>query len=88
MKLKIGQECGQRWYRLSSWRVWDRVAKKYRYAKIRRWSDGFAIGPIMVWWTPREPFCTQCSGPYGGWLMEQYGGHWDTCANRPKGGRP
>lgn len=29
----------------------------------------------------REQFCTQCDGPYGGWLL-QYGGHWDTCPNR------
>lgn len=27
-------------------------------------------------------FCDQCGGPYTGWL-EQYGGHWDTCPNRP-----
>lgn len=31
-----------------------------------------------------EVFCDQCAGPYEGWLMEQYGGHWDTCPNRAK----
>ena len=31
-------------------------------------------------------FCDQCAGPYTEmpWLMEQYGGHWDTCPNRAK----
>ena len=100
MKIKIGVECGQRWWRFSSWfprrkhptkvrktpsgtfAVWRR-----RFAGFRRWNDGFAVGPIMVWREPRPPFCTDCNGPYGDWLMEQYGGHWDTCAKRPKGGR-
>jgi hypothetical protein len=35
-----------------------------------------------------EPFCNECNGPYDGpgyeWLMEQYGGHWDTCPHRAK----
>jgi hypothetical protein len=31
-----------------------------------------------------EPFCDECNGPYDGWLLEQYGGHWDTCPNRAK----
>lgn len=33
-----------------------------------------------------EIFCDQCAGPYTDtpWLMEQYGGHWDTCPNRAK----
>lgn len=31
---------------------------------------------------PENLFCDQCAGPYNGWLMEQYGGHWDTCPNR------
>jgi hypothetical protein len=34
------------------------------------------------------PFCEECSGPYSGWLGDQYGGHWDTCPNRPKGAKP
>lgn len=31
-------------------------------------------------------FCDQCAGPYTEdlVLMEQYGGHWDTCPNRAK----
>lgn len=29
-------------------------------------------------------FCDQCAGPYEGWLMDVYGGHWDTCPNRAK----
>ena len=35
---------------------------------------------------PAEVFCTECAGPYTDmpWLMEQYGGHWDTCPNRAK----
>jgi len=33
---------------------------------------------------PDDLFCDQCAGPYEGWLMEQYGGHWDTCPNRAK----
>ena len=37
-----------------------------------------------------EPFCNSCAGPYNGpsgygqWLADQYGGHDDTCPNRPK----
>jgi hypothetical protein len=27
-------------------------------------------------------FCSECAGPYEGWLEGQYGGHWDTCPNR------
>lgn len=30
-----------------------------------------------------EVFCDRCAGPYD-YLMEQYGGHWDTCPNRAK----
>lgn len=30
-------------------------------------------------------FCDACGGPYGGWLLEEYGGHWDTCPNRGQG---
>lgn len=29
---------------------------------------------------PREPFCEHCEGPHdAGWLVDGYGGHWDTC---------
>jgi hypothetical protein len=31
-----------------------------------------------------DVFCPDCAGPYEGWLMEQYGGHWDTCPRRAK----
>jgi hypothetical protein len=33
-----------------------------------------------------KDFCNECQGPYRNseWLMRQYGGHWDTCPNRPK----
>lgn len=34
---------------------------------------------------PDDLFCDQCAGPYTDLhLMEQYGGHWDTCPNRAK----
>lgn len=37
--------------------------------------------------TQQSIFCTECGGPFteeqGG--DPQYGGHWDTCPNRPKG---
>lgn len=31
-----------------------------------------------------DQFCDGCCGPYSDmpWLMEAYGGHWDTCPNR------
>lgn len=36
-------------------------------------AEGFTV--------PEKPFCDECQGPYIE-LMEQYGGHWDTCPNR------
>lgn len=50
--MKIGVECGQRWWRLSSWRRWSFFEKKYWWdVKPRKFKDGsgFAIGPIMFW---------------------------------------
>lgn len=59
---KMGVECGQRWYRFSSWfpfkpHKWKvrktpsgtfRVYRR-RFAGFRRFNGGFAIGPIMFW---------------------------------------
>ena len=47
--------------------------------RLHRWFNNLLIG--------RDEFCTQCNGPYTGWLR-QYGGHWDTCANRENKGLP
>jgi hypothetical protein len=30
----------------------------------------------------KERFCNSCSGPYDGWLKDQYGGHLGSCPNR------
>lgn len=54
--IKIATECGQRWWRLSSWRRWDSSTRKYKSnVYIRRFRDGsgFAIGPIMFWRTSK-----------------------------------
>jgi hypothetical protein len=32
----------------------------------------------------KPPFCDQCAGPYADDWLREYGGHWDTCPNRPK----
>lgn len=48
--------------------------------------DGSTLGSLS-WFTgqpkqqEREPFCTECGGPYLD-LLEQYAGHWDTCRHR------
>lgn len=62
-KIKMGVECGQRWYRFSSWfpytktkRGWRRRFagtrwlghREVRYGPIVK-RDGFAIGPLMFW---------------------------------------
>jgi hypothetical protein len=32
-----------------------------------------------------KPWCDSCSGPFtDDWLMERYGGHWDTCPRRAR----
>ena len=54
-KIKLTQECGQRWYRPRSWRVWDRKNRRYYYAKVRLLGQkghriGVAFGPIMFFW--------------------------------------
>lgn len=38
----LGTECGQRWWRVYSWRFcWT--------GGVRRFQDGWAFGPIMYW---------------------------------------
>lgn len=50
--------------------------KEHRMQEVLKASDE-VVGVV---------FCDQCAGPYTDvpWLMEQYGGHWDTCPNRAK----
>lgn len=47
--MKIANECGQKWYRWSSWFLWIDGGWVIRplYSKLQDGS-GFAIGPIMV----------------------------------------
>lgn len=43
--MKVVVECGQRWWRLSSW--YRRYPGKIYYPQFRRFEGGFAFGPIM-----------------------------------------
>lgn len=38
--MRVGVECGQRWWRPRSWTTGT---------LLRRFSGGFAVGPVMVW---------------------------------------
>lgn len=62
--LRIGVECGQRWWRFSSWfprRLHPKRVRRTstgshrvwvrRWTGFRRFEGGFAVGPIMVWKT-------------------------------------
>lgn len=53
-----------------------KLHKEHRMLEVLKASDN----------VPDDLFCDQCAGPYteNEWLMEQYGGHWDTCPNRAK----
>lgn len=46
--MKIVQECGQKWYRWSSWK------HSYNFKMFRKLAhNGFAIGPIMFFFDPK-----------------------------------
>lgn len=55
------------------------------YAEIEKTRQH--ILKLSEFFPPEKPWCTECDGPYTTytWLMEDHGGHWDTCPNRPKG---
>lgn len=57
-----------------------------RYHKILELVGKIAELELKVAQLEADPFCDQCSGPHTEtpWLMEQYGGHWDTCPNRAR----
>lgn len=37
--------CGERWYRLSSWKAYSKPLIK----RLGVWDTGFRIGPILFW---------------------------------------
>lgn len=67
-------------------------------------AEGLGTGVVVPGWPaammPRKKlvvaapldtlFCEHCAGPYtkNPDLMQNYGGHWDTCPNRTARGRP
>lgn len=51
-RVRIAQECGQRWYRPRSWRMFStsRISGARYFTFFRRlYGGGFAVGPIMFW---------------------------------------
>lgn len=44
-----GVECGQRWWRPSSW---ARHPSTDNLLRFRRFPGGFAVGPLMFWRNP------------------------------------
>lgn len=49
--MRIGMECGEKWYRLHSWYCRfpnHYYCSNYNKRHIRRFRGGVAVGPIMV----------------------------------------
>jgi hypothetical protein len=54
-KIKFCVECGQRWYRLSSWFPFRYRESRWKAPKFRRLPyGGWAFGPLMLSVTKKE----------------------------------
>jgi hypothetical protein len=51
-KYNIGKECSAKWFPSAGRGYWDGIRfflRKPMYLTPRRFEDGFAVGPLMIW---------------------------------------